>query len=184
MAKVAATKETLNLQAQLHSLTVCFERNAVQMLASFPPLYVRLSRGSQTVDSEQVLLSESSPGSCKYTARWGQTEMLPLSLSLTRDIESGEFGSKHVKFLLKIFSEGKPSHKTLASYTFDVASLKLSCLDVVSSSKDGQRIECSVGKNAASAISSVSLDVTFHYSLMRNRFAHSWEGTPPDSTFR
>lgn len=175
-------KEKLYLQTQLHSLSIHFEESAIQLLASCPPLYVRLSRGSQTVDSKQVTLSETSLGSCIYTADWDQLEVLPLIVTLSRDADTGEFGPKGLKFLLKIFSEGKSSHKTLASYTFDVASLNLSCLDVVPSSVEGQRLECSIGKNATNAILSVTLDVTFHYSFMHNRFAHSEVETPSDST--
>ncbi len=173
-----STKEQIYLQTQLHTLNVRFEQDALQMLASFPPLFVRVGRGSQTADSEPVALFESSQGSCTYTAVWDQMDILPLSLSMTRDRLTGEYGTKHVKFLLKIFSEGKSAHKTLATYNLDVADLNLSSLDFVPSSKEGQRIEFSVGKNALSAISSITLDVTFYYSPIDNRFAHS----PPSST--
>ena len=178
MAK--SPKEKLNMHVQLHSLSVLFEQNTVHKLSSFPPLYIRLSRGSQSVESAHITLVESSPGSSTYTAHWDQVETLQLSLGITRDLESGEFGSKHLKFLLKIFSEGKSSHRTLASYTFDVASLNLSCLDIIPFSKEKQTLECSVGKNATSVISSVTLDVTFHYSLMHDQFAYSLEASTSD----
>ena len=167
-------KHKLKLQSHLHSLSVQFGSSTVQRLTSFPPLYIRLSRGSHSIDSANVSLVESSPEMCAYNAFW-EGETLSLPIGMARQTVSGIFETKHLKLVLKIYSEGKSSHKTLASHNFDIASLNLSSLDVAGSSKERQNLVFTIGKNAKTSIANITLDVTFQYSYLPDQSDRSSE---------
>ena len=179
-------KQHLDLHTQLHSLSVQFNKGAVQIPSSFPPVYIRMTRGSHSADSSRVHLIASTITPGKYTATWTEAT-LSMTLTVSRDVESGRFVSRDVKYQLKIYSEGKTSHKTLASCTFDVTSLKLETANCLSTKK--QQLQFLAGKNAATAITDIVLEATFHYEILPNQPTFSPEGStisasPPSSICR
>lgn len=179
---LSSEKLRLRMQAHLHSLSIQFCKDSVQMPTTFPPLYVRLSRGSRFVESARVSLEESPPASGIYTARW-EGDVLSIVLGLSRDVETGSFASKDVKFLLKIYSESKSSHKTLATCTFDAVQLNLAALDFMPSSTEKKILRLGVGKNATNAIKGVTLEVTFQFEFLKEEgissFASKSDATSP-----
>ena len=158
-------KQCLELHTQLQSLSVQFSSDVVHVPSSFPPVYIRMTRGSRSAESSKVHLipSTSTPG--MYTATWTEA-ILSMTLTVSRDVESEIFVSRDVKYQLKIYSEGKTSHKTLASCTFDVTSLNLESASY--SSTEMQQLHFLVGKNAATAISDVVLEASFLYEILPN----------------
>ena len=166
-------KQRLKLQTHLESLSVQFKQNTVQTPSSFPPIYIRMTRGSRVVESSNVPLTASTTTPGKYSAQW-EGSILSMVLTVSRDVKSGRFESRDVRYQLKIYSEGKASHKTLASCRFDVTNLNLQSADC-SPSAEKQQLQFSVGKNATAAISDIVLEATFQYELLPDQPTFSLE---------
>ena len=166
-------KQRLKLQTHLQSLSVQFKQNTVQTPSSFPPIYIRMTRGSRVVESSNVPLTASTTTPGKYSAQW-EGSILSMVLTVSRDVKSGRFESRDVRYQLKIYSEGKASHKTLASCRFDVTNLNLQSADC-SPSAEKQQVQFNVGKNATAAISDIVLEATFQYELLPDQPTFSLE---------
>lgn len=167
-------KRKLQLQVSPHSVSIHFQPNTIALPASMPPLYLRVTRGSRSTESPQATLEEVVAGSMMYTATWPSCT-LTLNVALNRHSVSGEFEAKEIKLHLKIYSEGKSSHKNLASCTYNINCLNLSALDFVAASSETRQISLSMGKFALAAIHSIVLEATFHYEYLADDFDISVE---------
>ena len=166
-------KQRLKLQTHLQSLSVQFKQNAVQTPSSFPPVYIRMTRGSRVAESSNVSLTASTTTPGMYSAQW-EGSSLPMVLTVSKDVKSGKFESRDVRYQLKIYSEGKVSHKTLAGCRFDITNLNLQSVDY-SPSAEKQQLQFNVGKNATAAISDIVLEATFQYELLPDQPTFSLE---------
>lgn len=175
-----ATKRKLCLQVSPHSVSIEFQPNSMSLSASLPTLYLRMSRGSRATESDQAILQEGLQGSTTFKASWKRST-LPLNLALSQDAVSGKYLCKEIKFQLKIASEGKAAHKSLAGCLYDVTSLNLSALDYVTASSETRQVYLSTGKSAAAtaAIRAITLEATFHYRFLPNDFDISMEQSLP-----
>ena len=158
-------KRKLELCISPHSVLIQFDQNAISLLASMPPLYLRISRGSRSADSCLASLEESMTGSMMYIANWGDSN-LAFNVTLTQQICSGKFDSKEIKIQLKIDSGDKSRQKSLASCTYDISCLNFFALDFVETSSETRQISLRMGKSASAAIRSILLEATFHYKYL------------------
>lgn len=177
MATFSATKKRkLYLQISPHLVSIELQPQAASLSASLPDLFLRVSRGSRATETSPVKLQQGLTGPTTYRASWSNSS-LPLNLVLSQDETSGKFQGKEIKVQLKIASEGKSSHKSLASCTYDVTCLNLSTLHYVSASSETRQMSLSTGKSAAAsaAICAITLEATFHYEFLRDDFDISVE---------
>ena len=180
MAALSTTKKVIErklyLQVCPHSVSIEFQPNAASLSASLPALFLRLSHGSRATESTPAKLQEGYSGYTTYRASWNKSA-LPLNLALSQDASSGEFQNKEIELQLKVpASEGINSHKSLASYTYDVTCLNLAALNYAMASSETRQIFMSTGKSAAAAaIRAVTLEATFHYRFLHDNFDISVE---------
>ena len=158
-------KRKLELCISPHSVLIQFDQNAISLSASMPPLYLRISRGSRSVDSSLASLERSMTGSMMYTANW-ENSNLAFNVTLIQQSSSGNFDSKEIKIQLKIDSGDTSRQKSLASCTYDISCLNFSALDFVKTSSETRQISLRMGKSASAAIRSILLEATFHYNYL------------------
>ena len=160
----------LTLKMSLHSVSIQFSKNASQVPTTFPPLYVRVSHGSQSTSSSTVTLSELHHRSGNYVANW-EAGSPPITVEFHRSADGAAVAPAELKFHLKIFSEKRQSHKSLASTTLHTADLNLA--EVLTTER--KQLMLSVGRNATAAIHNCELDVTFEYECREEQHL----ATPP-----
>lgn len=168
------TKRKLYLQVSPHSVSIEFQPNAVSLSASLPALFLRISRGSRATESTQATLQGLSGST--YRASW-MSSTLPINVVLSQDTASGKVERKEIKFQLKIASEGKLTHKSLAGCTYDISCLNLSALDYTGVSSETRQISLNTGKSAAAAVAirAITLEATFRYEFLHDDFEISVE---------